>query len=43
MRMIRVGNVIQLVFSNKFDARIYYTDASSTFKSVQDRYRKDHP
>lgn len=33
VRLIRVGNVIQIVFSKKLAAEFYYADASARFKS----------
>jgi len=34
-----VGNVVQAIFSNKLDAKLFYDDVESTFKSEQDRLR----
>jgi len=39
VRLIRVGNVVQAIFSNKLDAKLFYDDVESTFKSEQDRLR----
>jgi hypothetical protein len=32
VRPVRAGNVIQLIFNNRLDARIYYAEAASRFK-----------
>lgn len=36
VRLVRVGNVIQLIFSSKLDARLYYAEAASRFKRAED-------
>jgi hypothetical protein len=36
VKLLRVGNVIQLIFSNKLDARLYYAEAASRFKRAED-------
>jgi hypothetical protein len=36
VKLLRVGNVIQLIFSNKLDARLYYAEAASRFKGAED-------
>ena len=41
VRLLRVGNVIQMVFSNKIDARFYFSEAASKFKRLQDEWRDD--
>jgi hypothetical protein len=39
VRLIRVGNVVQAIFSNKVDAKLFYDDVESTFKSEEGRLR----
>ena len=39
VRLIRVGNIVQTVFSNKLDAKLFYDDVNSTFKSEEDRLK----
>ena len=39
VRLIRVGNVVQAIFSNKLDAKLFYDDVESTFKSERDRLK----
>lgn len=41
--LVRVGNVIQLVYSNKIDARLLHAELSSRFKRIQDELRRDRP
>ena len=41
VRLIRVANVIQLVFSNKLDARLYYAEAASRFKTEEAKFGAD--
>ena len=36
MRLVRVGDVIQLVFSNKLDARLYYAETATRLKRAED-------
>jgi len=40
VRLLRVGSVIQLVFSNKLDARLYYAETASRFKRAEDELGK---
>ncbi len=40
VRLMRVGNVIQLIFNNKLDARLYYAEAPSRFMRVEDELGK---
>ncbi len=39
VRMIRAGNLVQFLFSNKLDAKIFFADASSTFKKAEDDFK----
>jgi hypothetical protein len=32
VKLLRVGDVIQLIFSNKLDARLYYAEAASRLR-----------
>ncbi len=41
MRLIRVGNAVQAIFSNKLEARLFFADASSRFKRAEDDFRSD--
>jgi len=36
VKLLRAGNVVQLIFSNKLDARLYYAGAASRFKRAED-------
>ena len=36
VRLIRVGNAVQLLFSNKREAGFLYTELSSRFKRMQE-------
>jgi hypothetical protein len=36
VRLVRVGNVIQPIFNNKLDARLYFAEAASRFRRVED-------
>ena len=40
VRLVRVGNVIELIFNNKLDARLYYVEAASRFKRMEDETGK---
>jgi hypothetical protein len=39
VRLVRVGTIIQLIYSNKLDARILYAELSSRFKNIQDEFK----
>ena len=39
VRLMRVGNVVQAIFSNKLDAKLFYDDVESTFKSEEGRLK----
>ena len=41
VRLVRVGKLVHLLFSNRNDAVVYYAEASSRFKTVEDRFRRD--
>ena len=38
VRLIRVGNVIQIVFSKKLAAKVYYAEAATRFKSEEEAF-----
>ncbi len=40
VRLVRVGNVVQIIFSNKLEAKFYYADAATRFKRIQEDYRR---
>jgi len=39
VRLVRVGNVVQVLFSNKLEAKFYYSEAAATFKKYQREFR----
>jgi hypothetical protein len=39
IRLIRVGNVVQLLFSTSFEARYLYRELAERYKQAQDRLR----
>jgi hypothetical protein len=41
IRLIRVGNVVQVLFSNKLDARFYYAETATRFKRAEQEFRHD--
>lgn len=43
VKLIRAGNVIQLLYSNKREARFLYAELSSRFKRMQDELRRSYP
>jgi hypothetical protein len=38
VRLIRVGNVVQVIFSSKLEAKLFYDDVASTFKREERRF-----
>ena len=36
-----MGNVVQAIFSNKLEARLFFAEASSKFKRAEDDFRSD--
>ena len=38
VRLIRVGNVVQLLFSNKIEARFYYGETAARFKRAESEF-----
>ena len=40
VRLIRVGNVIQIFFSNKLEAKFLYDSISTRFKRMEEDFRK---
>jgi hypothetical protein len=39
IRLVRVGNVIQIVFSNSIEAKYLYKELAEGYKEAQDRLR----
>lgn len=39
VRLIRAGNVVQMFFSNKLDAKFYFDSAAARFKRIEDDVR----
>ena len=35
VRLIRVGNIVQIFFSNKFEAKFYYDETATRFKRAE--------
>jgi len=42
-RLVRIGKLVQVLFSNKQDAKIFYAELSSRFKRVQDELNRGRP
>ncbi len=40
VRLIRVGNVIQIIFNKKLAAEFYYAEASTRFKSEEEELKR---
>jgi hypothetical protein len=40
VRLVRVGNVIQIFFSNKLEAKFLYDSISTRFKRMEEDFRK---
>jgi hypothetical protein len=38
VRLIRVGNVVQVIFSKKLAAAFYYAEASARFKKAEEEF-----
>lgn len=41
VRLVRVGKLVHLMFSNRQDAMFYYAEASSKSKSTESKFRRD--
>jgi hypothetical protein len=39
VRLVRVGNVVQLLFSNKLEAKFYYDETATRFKRDEREFR----
>jgi len=39
VRLVRVGNVVQVLFSNKLDAKFYYDETAARFKRYEREFR----
>jgi hypothetical protein len=39
IRLSRVGNLIHILFSNKFEARILYQELVEKYKRAEEQYR----
>lgn len=40
VRLIRVGNIIQIIFSKRLSAALYYTDISASFKKEEEDWKR---
>ena len=40
VRMIRVGNIVQLFFSNKLEAKFYYEETAVRFKRAERDFKQ---
>ncbi|MDG6996443.1 MAG: hypothetical protein JRN52_11020 [Nitrososphaerota archaeon] len=40
VRLVRVGNVVQVLFSNKFEAKFYYDETATRFKRAEREFRR---
>ncbi len=40
VRLVRVGNVVQILFSNRLDAKFYYREAAGRFKKDEEEFRR---
>jgi hypothetical protein len=39
VRLIRVGNVVEIVFSKKLAAEFYYAEAATRFKKEEEEFK----
>jgi hypothetical protein len=39
IRLVRIGNVIQMLFSNKLEAKFHYQGLAEKYKRAEDEYR----
>jgi hypothetical protein len=39
VRLIRIGNVVQTLFSNKLEAKFYYDESATRFKRAEREFR----
>ena len=42
-RLVRVGKLVQVLFSNKQEAAFFYAELASRFKRMQDELNKSRP
>lgn len=40
VRLVRVGNIVQILFSNKMDAKFYYSEAVTRFKRAEAEFKE---
>jgi hypothetical protein len=40
VRLVRVGNVIQIIFSKKLAAAFYYAETSTRFKREEEEFQR---
>lgn len=41
VRLIRVGNIIQIFYSNPLEARILYTELAERYKREEEKLKRD--
>ncbi|MBI4258847.1 MAG: hypothetical protein HY619_07815 [Thaumarchaeota archaeon] len=39
VRLIRVGNIVQILFSNKLEAKFFYDETATRFKRAEREFR----
>ncbi|MHB1868920.1 MAG: hypothetical protein ACYCPP_08240 [Nitrososphaerales archaeon] len=39
VRLVRVGNVVQVLFSNKLESKMYYDETATRFKRAEREFR----
>lgn len=39
VRLVRVGNIVQIFFSNKLEAKFFYDDTATRFKRAEEEFR----
>jgi len=39
VRLVRVGNIVQIFFSNKLEAKFFYNDTATRFKRAEGEFR----
>ena len=40
-RLVRIGKLVHVLFSNRQDAKVYHAEAASKFKSAEDKFRRE--
>jgi len=40
VRLVRVGNIVQIFFSNKLEAKFFYNDIATRFKRAEVEFRR---